>query len=98
MHAAVVDADGHFLAQGDKGELALSGAQVAMGYDDEELTARRFRTLVHPTLGEGRWYLTGDLAYQDGDGHFHHLGRLDHQVKIVGHRVEPRRSRPTSGP
>jgi acyl-coenzyme A synthetase/AMP-(fatty) acid ligase len=84
----VVDASGRFLPRGEKGELALAGAQLALGYDSEELTARRFPTLVHPVHGAERWYLTGDLALEDEDGHFHHLGRLDHQVKVLGHRVE----------
>jgi amino acid adenylation domain-containing protein len=88
IRAAVVGDDGAFLPRGEKGELALHGAQLALGYDDEALTARRFPTLVHPEFGPGRWYLTGDLAREDEDGAFHHLGRVDHQVKLVGHRVE----------
>ncbi len=84
----IVDPEGHFLPRGEKGELALAGSQLALGYDSEELTARRFPTLEHPVHGRERWYLTGDLAYEDEDGHLHHLGRLDHQVKVVGHRVE----------
>jgi D-alanine--poly(phosphoribitol) ligase subunit 1 len=87
-HLAIVDSEGNFLPPGERGELALSGAQIAIGYDDEALTVRRFPMLVHPELGPGRWYLTGDLAYADPDGHFHHLGRLDNQLKVVGHRVE----------
>jgi len=35
-----------------------------------------------------RWYRTGDLAYEDHSGIFHHLGRIDNQVKILGNRVE----------
>jgi len=85
---AIVDSEGHFLPRGERGELALAGAQLALGYDSDELTARRFPTLVHPLHGSERWYLTGDLAFEDEDGCFHHLGRLDHQVKLVGHRVE----------
>lgn len=89
MIAAIVDASGAFLPPGDLGELALSGAQVAAGYfDDPDLTARRFRELDHPALGRGVYYLTGDLAYEDAEGYFHHLGRIDNQVKILGRRVE----------
>jgi acyl-coenzyme A synthetase/AMP-(fatty) acid ligase len=39
-------------------------------------------------IGSKRWYRTGDLAEMDDKGLFHCLGRLDHQVKILGHRVE----------
>jgi len=58
--------------------------QLAVGYlDQRELTAARF-----PVIDGTRWYLTGDLAYQDNEGRFHHLGRCDDQIKVRGHRVE----------
>jgi len=90
MHAGIIGDDGKtFMGAGEIGELALSGAQLAAGYlDDPEQTGRRFPTLTHPTLGTGRWYLTGDFAYFDENGVFHCLGRIDNQVKIMGHRVE----------
>jgi amino acid adenylation domain-containing protein len=82
--AAVVDSSLAFLPPGEIGELALSGVQLSAGYlNAPELTKARF-----PIIGGKRWYLTGDLAMQDADGRFHCLGRLDHQVKILGYRVE----------
>ena len=84
MEAAIVDPDLKFLPMGSEGELALSGTQVALGYfADPAQTEARF-----PTLDGKTWYLTGDLAYQDADGLFHHLGRIDNQVKVLGNRVE----------
>lgn len=84
ISALVVDEQGQLVAPGERGELALQGPQLAQGYwNDPELTARRF-----PTLGGQRSYLSGDLAYQDERGVFHHLGRIDHQVKVRGYRVE----------
>ena len=84
IRAGIVDANLNFLPQGDEGELVVSGRQLARGYlGDPELTAARF-----PTLEGRRWYRTGDLAYQDDSGAFHHLGRIDNQVKILGNRVE----------
>jgi D-alanine--poly(phosphoribitol) ligase subunit 1 len=81
---AIIDPDRNFLPRGVEGELVLAGLQVAQGYfKDEPLTAERF-----PTIGGGRWYLTGDRAIEDEAGRFHHLGRLDNQVKIQGFRVE----------
>lgn len=67
-------------------ELLLSGPQLAAGYvDDPAATARAFTT-----DGSGkRWYRTGDRVRMDADGTLHFLGRLDDQVKIMGHRVEP---------
>jgi amino acid adenylation domain-containing protein len=84
VRAGIVDADLNFLQRGEEGELVVSTRQAARGYfQDPELTAARF-----PTLEGNRWYRTGDLAYEDLSGTFHHLGRIDHQVKILGNRVE----------
>jgi len=82
--ATVVDAKGQTLADGQPGELAIGGVQLALGYlDAPELTAQRF-----PQHGGTRWYRTGDLAVCDAQGVFHCLGRIDNQVKIMGYRVE----------
>jgi len=84
FEAAVFDESCNPLPPGREGELALSGPQVAKGYfEDRERTAARF-----PVIAGKRWYRTGDLVCQDESGIYHHLGRIDHQVKILGHRVE----------
>jgi amino acid adenylation domain-containing protein len=70
---------------GDAGELLLSGPQVVPHYwNDDEATARAFVTV------DGRpYYRTGDRVRQPaGDGPLRYLGRLDNQVKVLGHRVE----------
>mgnify|MGYP003630827584 CR=1 FL=1 len=84
MEAEIVGPDGQPVENGDAGEIALAGAQLADGYFQQpELTAARF-----PARNGKRWYLTGDRGYRDEDGVFHHLGRLDNQIKLHGHRVE----------
>lgn len=85
MAAAIMDiATRALIGGGEAGELLLSGPQLAVGYwRDGPLTEDRFIT-----LNGTRWYRTGDLARRDADGCFHHLGRTDNQVKIMGHRVE----------
>jgi D-alanine--poly(phosphoribitol) ligase subunit 1 len=84
MKAAIVNSSNAFAPAGEIGELAVSGAQIAKGYlNDAPRTLARF-----PTINGDLWYLTGDLAYQDFTGIFHHLGRTDHQVKVLGNRVE----------
>lgn len=89
MRAAIVDAENNVLCQGQTGELAVSGPQVSAGYwENPELTAKRYPRLHHPEFGDGIWYLTGDLSYQDEAGIFHYLGRVDNQVKVLGQRVE----------
>jgi len=37
---------------------------------------------------ETRYYRTGDISYLDEDSDFMFAGRLDHQIKIQGFRVE----------
>lgn len=84
IRAGIVDENLNFLPRGEEGELVVSTRQAARGYfQDPELTASRF-----PTLEGNRWYRTGDIAYEDLSGTFHHLGRIDNQVKVLGNRVE----------
>ncbi len=84
MEARILDESLNIVPQGAPGELAFSGSQVARGYfRNPAQSAARFQLL------DGNiWYLTGDLAYQDPEGLFHHLGRTDNQVKVNGYRVE----------
>ncbi len=84
MEAAILDETLRPLPIGTAGEIALSGPQLAHGYFGQpELTQARF-----PVIGGKRWYLTGDLGMQDESGLFHHLGRIDNQVKVLGNRIE----------
>jgi acyl-CoA synthetase (AMP-forming)/AMP-acid ligase II len=72
---------------GETGELCLAGSQVANGYlNDPVRSQQQFVRL--PGSEEKRWYRTGDRARQDERGCLYYLGRIDHQVKISGYRVE----------
>ncbi|MBQ0997435.1 non-ribosomal peptide synthetase [Streptomyces sp. RK62] len=74
---------------GAAGELVISGPGVALGYwNRPELTARSF---VPDPQGEpgARQYRTGDRGRLLPDGSVELLGRVDRQVKIRGHRIEP---------
>jgi amino acid adenylation domain-containing protein len=83
--AAVLDADRAPVPPGTAGELYIGGAGLARGYlHNPELTAERF-----VMIGTDRMLRTGDLVRQDPDGLLHHLGRIDQQVKVRGHRIEP---------
>lgn len=82
--ASLMDQHGQLPPEGSPGELVIAGVQLAVGYlGTPELTAARF-----PVLDGKQWYRTGDLALQDASGRFHCLGRLDNQVKVLGHRIE----------
>ncbi|OLR94122.1 non-ribosomal peptide synthetase [Actinokineospora bangkokensis] len=85
--AHVLDERGLPVPDGTAGELAIGGAGVGLGYHERpELTAEKFTT--HPTTGE-RLYRTGDRAVRAADGSLDFLGRIDHQVKLRGFRIEP---------
>ncbi|MCX5331783.1 amino acid adenylation domain-containing protein [Streptomyces sp. NBC_00140] len=84
--AQLRDDSGTVVPEGAEGELWIAGAGVGLGYwRRPDLTAERFVTDT-----DGRtWYRTGDLARQRADGIHEFLGRIDGQVKLLGHRVEP---------
>ncbi len=68
----------------------MGGSLLARGYlDRPDLTAERFVPDAFAALPGVRLYRTGDLARWRPDGVLELLGRLDTQVKIRGHRVEP---------
>ncbi len=72
---------------GIPGELYIGGEGLAYGYwQRPELTAERFVT--HPRFG--RLYRTGDLVQWRENGELDFLRRLDHQIKLRGHRIEVR--------
>ncbi|MDU5142221.1 MAG: amino acid adenylation domain-containing protein [Paenibacillus dendritiformis] len=72
---------------GSVGELYISGDGVARGYlHRPELTRERF--MDNPFLPGKRMYRSGDLAMRHHHGDIVYLGRIDHQVKIKGYRIE----------
>lgn len=86
--AVILDEEGNMLPDGEKGELCIAGPQVTKGYlKNEEQTEKAF--FMREYKGEmTRFYHTGDLVYRDSDGDFMYVGRIDHQAKIQGFRVE----------
>ncbi|HEV2087561.1 MAG TPA: non-ribosomal peptide synthetase [Cryptosporangiaceae bacterium] len=74
--------------EGVEGELYLAGSGVSRGYlGRPALTAQRFVPDVVAGDG-GRMYRTGDRARVGPGGRLEFLGRLDHQVKLRGYRIE----------
>lgn len=84
----ILDEQGNELPTGEKGELCIAGDQVTKGYwNNEEKNASSF--FYKEVDGKNmRFYHTGDLCYKDADGDIMYSGRLDHQAKIQGFRVE----------
>jgi len=76
------------VAKGEIGELFVTGAGVALGYQNNEaLTNERFVEIDIDGIKQ-RAYKTGDLCVELPDGTIDFVGRKDSQVKINGFRIE----------
>jgi len=83
--AFILDGEMKAVPDGEEGELYLAGRNLALGYiGRDDLTRAAFLDLP----GFPRLYKTGDMAARNPDGSIAFLGRRDHQVKVLGHRVE----------
>lgn len=75
---------------GEAGELLVGGLALAQGYlGRPEETARAFIELTDHAGMPVRWYRTGDVVRCREAGELDYLGRVDDQVKVLGHRIEP---------
>jgi nonribosomal peptide synthetase DhbF len=85
----ILDQDERLQEIGEIGEICIGGAGVARGYfNDPDLTSRYFVDAHLRGRGTVRLYRTGDLGRWNDRGKLDFLGRMDHQVKINGFRVE----------
>jgi amino acid adenylation domain-containing protein len=72
------------------GEMYLGGVGLARGYlNRPDLTAERFVPSSFGIQPGSRLYRTGDLARSSPEGCMEFIGRIDRQIKIRGHRIEP---------
>lgn len=87
MIVLVTDQNLNEVPPGAEGELLMTGPQMSLGYwKDPAKTSAAF---VIPSGKTDTYYRTGDRVRRPVDGApLTHLGRMDFQVKIMGHRVE----------
>jgi len=76
----LIDEDGDGVEEDDAGEIAVRGANLFSGYWPD---------------GDGGpdadgWFATGDVAFADGDGDLHLIGRRKELILVSGFNVYPR--------
>ncbi|MEI9989090.1 MAG: amino acid adenylation domain-containing protein [Rhizomicrobium sp.] len=87
--AYVLDRDQNLVPIGVPGELYVGGHGLARAYHNRpELTAESFIASPFDGAKSARLYRTRDQVRYRADGQIEYLGRLDHQVKLRGYRVE----------
>ncbi|KAI9148687.1 Enniatin synthetase [Paramyrothecium foliicola] len=87
--AYIMDPNQKLVGLGVMGELVVTGDGLARGYTNPSLNLNRF--IQVEIKGETiRAYRTGDWArWRPKDGQIEFFGRMDQQIKIRGHRIEP---------
>jgi amino acid adenylation domain-containing protein len=86
----VVDEQLQRVPDGTPGELLIGGRGVGRGYlNSPTLNAEKFIPDTFSEAPEARLYRTGDLGRILPDGQIAFMGRIDDQIKVMGHRIEP---------
>lgn len=85
LQSRVIDLDGGPVQPGQEGELCIAGPNVMQGYWN--LPERTASAFIEQTSG-ARFYKTGDIVIDTGDGVLTFVGRRDRMVKKRGFRVE----------
>ncbi|MVF12545.1 amino acid adenylation domain-containing protein [Ketobacter sp. MCCC 1A13808] len=87
VHLYVLGSDLELLPIGAIGELCIGGAGVGPGYiNNAEQTQQSF--VINPYVPGETIYRTGDRVRYREDGVIEYLGRIDHQIKLRGYRIE----------
>ena len=77
----VLSPEGKEMKAGTVGELVARGANIMLGYYKDKAGTR--------AALDQHGYHTGDLGFYDEDGFLFLTGRIDDQIKIGGHRINP---------
>jgi fatty-acyl-CoA synthase len=79
----IVDAEGHTLPVGEKGEICCRGYAVMHGYWDDEQRTRE-------TIDAQGWLHSGDIGLMDAEGYVQVTGRIKDMIIRGGENIYPR--------
>ncbi|WP_281337148.1 non-ribosomal peptide synthetase [Flavobacterium eburneipallidum] len=89
MQYYIVDEHLNLLPPNAIGEIAIGGDGVGKGYlGKPELTASKYIKNIFSDKEDAIMYLSGDIGKLLPSKEVMCLGRVDHQVKVRGHRIE----------
>ncbi len=88
MGCVILDENLKEVPQGDKGELCIYGPQTTTHYWNDEIKSKNSFIQIEHKNYKGQAYRTGDLCFENEKGNLLYCGRIDHQIKINGYRVE----------
>ncbi len=89
VHLYILDKNLQPVPANVTGEIYIGGHGVGMGYINQpELTQEKFLNNPFSKSICARLYKTGDLARYLNDGNIEYIGRIDHQIKLRGYRIE----------
>jgi acyl-CoA synthetase (AMP-forming)/AMP-acid ligase II len=81
LRVRIMDKDGNSLENNERGEIAIQGANVFRGYENNpEANARAF---------VNGWFRTGDQGYLDDDCYLHLTGRIKDIIIRGGENIAP---------
>lgn len=86
--AHIVDAIGTPVLDGEEGELWIGGPGVSPGYVNQPGKNDSAFVYLPYEKKTQKFYRTGDRVKRRPDGQIDYVGRLDHQVKVRGYRIE----------
>ncbi|MGA7170157.1 MAG: hypothetical protein WBX08_13465, partial [Candidatus Sulfotelmatobacter sp.] len=81
LRISIMDAEGNHLGTNQRGEIAIQGANVFRGYENNpEANARAFAN---------GWFRTGDQGFLDSDCYLHLTGRIKDIIIRGGENIAP---------
>ena len=81
IDVAILDAEHHVLSPGHPGEVAIRGATVVDGYENN--------AAANEAAFTAGWFRTGDEGMLDDDGYLFLTGRLKEQINRGGEKISP---------